>query len=218
MSAEDAVPVLSETANASIISGDAFFSLLETQMQTRIPPSLRKILLINGVDCASLLCNVDDNYIRKMENFMKNDLIPDMFDDIQTFAECLGIYSKCQKHFKFLTGQEILLKLMVQSSTALQRNNINRGSDFLVNYYSSSTIVPGASSLNTAQNEESRDKISQSQPKATDTLTITTSKQDHMDQLSRTLHHWIRNKKAFNQVKVIFIYLLIKIISHFIDS
>jgi hypothetical protein len=99
--------------NLLSLTGNELFDHLEKQMSSKISPVMRKILLINDVDCIGVIGRVDNVYIQRIESFMKDDLNADMLETGETLKDYLGVYSKCQKQFKFTPGQTIVLRQMV---------------------------------------------------------------------------------------------------------
>lgn len=105
------------------VCGTSLFDEIEKKIKTTIPSTLRKILLLNEVDSVCVLARVDEAYKLRLENFVRNDLIPEMIETPETLKDYLGIYHRCQDRFKFSTGQEIVLNMMVRLCKQLSPNN-----------------------------------------------------------------------------------------------
>lgn len=95
-------------------SGIVFFNKLEKAIESTVPEVLRNILLVNDIDCASVLSKLNNEFLGNIEKFMKNDFNADMIPEDHCIDDYLGKYRKHQQNFEFSTGQRIIINLMVE--------------------------------------------------------------------------------------------------------
>ena len=155
------------------------FDHLEKQMPSKISPVMRKILLINDVDCIGVIGRIDNVYIQRIESFMKDDLNADMLETGETLKDYLGVYSKCQKQFKFTPGQTIVLRQMVDLCKKFVHPDKNPG-------------VPSSAGANGDDNNGDNSNK--------EVLKSVLSKAHHYNNLSRYLYNWIKNQNSFKHV------------------
>lgn len=101
------------------LNGHALFDKLQIEMKSRIPSSLRKILMLNDIDSVVVLAHLNDVDKKEIENFIKNDLISEMLNTGETMKDYLGVYEKCQTLFQFSAEQHSLIDIMVECSKRL---------------------------------------------------------------------------------------------------
>lgn len=151
--------------------GKAFFDKLEERTFMKIPEMIRNILVLNDVNCASVLESMNDSSIVQIEQFMKNDFNSDMLNG-KPIADYLGIFQKRQQSFTFSCGQKIMLEKMIQICKKYVQAEIE----------------------NQVPNERENSDDSQRDEEAKQ------SKKKHLELLYKSLYTWISGKKALIQV------------------
>lgn len=58
-----------------------FFDKLEKSISSYIPEILRNILIVNDIDCVSVLAEVNKESVESTEQFMRNEISSDMIPE-----------------------------------------------------------------------------------------------------------------------------------------
>lgn len=155
------------------LSGTALFDRLEIELTISISPAIRNVLTLNGTDSVAVIEKIDESYIQRIEEFMKNDFTADMrSDETEPMKDFLGIYTNCQTRFKFSAGQRIIIKMIVNFCIKVFPNNPN-------------PVVTSGARTDAADNTSKE---------------FLESRKTNLADLSRYMYNWIRNQNTFDHV------------------
>lgn len=120
-----------ENIDVMEIHGEELFQHFETTEFGTISPIVKNILILLDADRVSVIAKIDNTFKREMETFMRNDFINAFMKPRQTLANYFGIYATCKENFKFTTGQEASIDMLVGycQNVLKQRGRINHNPD-----------------------------------------------------------------------------------------
>lgn len=96
------------------ITGLKFFEALETHINSKIPPTLQNVLLINHYDSAIVLSTFDDDSTSEIQNFMRHIFVKEMLNENENMCDYLGRFTSIQAKFIVVSGDIRLIKRMVE--------------------------------------------------------------------------------------------------------
>lgn len=96
------------------LEGEQLWGYVETQLSTKVPDYIKKLLQFNGFDNVFAMSKFDDSHLSSIETFAREDL-PDLIpkEDYPLYFGML--FAKNVNKFKFLPGHKVLLKGIAQT-------------------------------------------------------------------------------------------------------
>jgi hypothetical protein len=163
--------------------GDEFFTILEKDLQIKIPLILRNILYINDIDCAQVLSRVDDEAVHRIEDFMKKEFTATMIPGNDTqMMQYLGKYEFSQQKFNFSSGHKIILKMIIEHCAKC---------------LSVASALKPTPSSGSQEEDSASENLNQSDSETADAVRMKTTL---INLLFQSLFSWIKNHAAFTQV------------------
>lgn len=118
------------------LNGEPFFEELESHLETTIPLTIKKLLLLCDYDSIAVLKDFNENCITEIRDYLRNILEETMLNENEKMEEFLGRFVQCKQKFEFTGGQRQWLHLIVEKC-----KNLNTKRPIQTNHIGDSSSV-----------------------------------------------------------------------------
>lgn len=109
--------------------GEALFTAIEQYFSFNfnnnstnlIPQKLKNIVILQGCDSAVILSKLNNGWMHDLEHFMQTTFEKHMIGCDNEVVDFLGIFKNGQAKFKFLVGEQVILRMISKICKAATR-------------------------------------------------------------------------------------------------